>query len=100
MPADAGVDSSRPAADPPPPAESVRGLAEHIAAFDYLRVIAACGIVWFHADGVVPRRGIGYAGLPVFVALTFFLLARGVSTQSLPSFTRKRVRRLAVPFVV
>ncbi|HTO69924.1 MAG TPA: acyltransferase [Myxococcota bacterium] len=76
-----------------------RRLAEHVFSFDYLRVIAACGIVWFHADEVSPRRGIGYAGLPVFAAVAFFLLGRGVAKDSLGSFAAKRMRRLAVPFV-
>lgn len=73
--------------------------ATHLAAVDLVHVLGACGIVWFHADHATLMRGVGYAGLPAFVFLSGYLLARNAPRRPWPALCRGRARRLALPFV-
>ena len=56
---------------------------------DYLRLIAAFGIVWFHA--AAPGYRIAYAGLPVFLVLLALPSRMGMAD---------RARRLLLPFLI
>ncbi|MBQ0929403.1 acyltransferase family protein [Ideonella alba] len=60
-----------------------------------VRVLAAFGIVWFHAHA--PQLALGYAGLVVFLVLSVWLSAG--SRQGWAA-VRQRARRLLVPWVL
>lgn len=64
---------------------------------ELLRVVAAFGIVWFHARA--PGGQVAYAGLVVFLVLSTFLVRRGGNPPSLDSL-RRRSRRLLLPWLV
>lgn len=64
---------------------------------ELLRVVAAFGIVWFHARA--PGGQVAYAGLVVFLVLSTYLVRRGGNPPSLDSL-RRRSRRLLLPWMV
>jgi peptidoglycan/LPS O-acetylase OafA/YrhL len=74
-----------------------KGAPTRFHSFDAIRVLAAMGIVWFHADMETPRRAFGYAGLPVFLVITFFLLAEPLQKQPLSMYLKRRAERVLVP---
>ncbi len=66
--------------------------------FEYLRILAAFGIVWFH-NGAAPLHWLGLAGLPVFLLISFSLLARTVPDAPLAVFATARARRVLLPWL-
>jgi peptidoglycan/LPS O-acetylase OafA/YrhL len=68
------------------------------AAIDWLRWLAAAGIVMFHLH--LPGARVGYAGLPVFTMLLAAMAARSARTRDFRSFGAARVRRLLLPWLV
>ncbi len=73
------------------------GEAAHRDAFDWLRVAAVLGIVWFHAD---PGnwRWLAYSGLPIFLLMSTFLAANSASGRGFREHLGKRARRLLLPW--
>ena len=75
------------------------------ASFDYLRLIAVIGIIWFHTGA--PHGDIGYAGLSYFLMLLVFLAVPRISqlrhtAHRAPAFLRyaaARGRRLILPWL-
>jgi surface polysaccharide O-acyltransferase-like enzyme len=65
---------------------------------DYLRLLAAFGIVVFHSGAY--GATIGYAGLPYFVLLMCLFGWQYSAPQSLPRLVRDRALRLLVPWMV
>ena len=65
---------------------------------DYARLLAAFGIVFFHAGA--PGGAIGYAALPFFLMLLVVLAFPGAVRVSFPAYLRGRVQRLLVPWVI
>ncbi len=72
--------------------------AERIVSIDFLRILAAVGIVWFHTPGIRHRQ-IGYAGLPIFLLIFYSLIARRDPVGTTYSFIRVRARRLLRPWL-
>ena len=81
---------------------------DHIrnASYDYARLIAVIGIIWFHAHA--PGGGIGYSGLAFFVLLLMLLALPQITRyRDLPHrapavlrYAATRGRRLLVPWLV
>lgn len=65
---------------------------------DALRIAAAAGIVWFHADPHAQSAHIGNAGLPVFLLLVGYAVANTARRRPLGEYVQERARRLLVPF--
>jgi surface polysaccharide O-acyltransferase-like enzyme len=72
--------------------------AERIANIDRLRVLAAIGIVWFHADEA-PYRHIAYAGLPIFLLIFCSLLTSQARETTTVEMLRRRCGRLLKPWL-
>ena len=71
---------------------------ERVAGIDLLRILAAAGIIWFHTEGA-PHRGIGYAGLPVFLLIFFSLVTRQSPARTTAQFVSRRWHRLLKPWL-
>lgn len=79
---------------------------EYNATFDYARLVAVAGIVWFHAKA--PGALIGYSGLAFFLMLiVLFAWPQVVHPRQQPHrapplwrYTATRAKRLLVPWVV
>ena len=67
------------------------------ASLDYARLIAALGIVLFHAGA--PGASIGYAALPFFLMVLIVLALPVAGRMDFASFARGRADRLLGPFV-
>lgn len=75
------------------------------ASFDYARLLAVIGIIWFHTGA--PQGVIGYSGLSFFLILLVFLAVPQISQirsprHRAPAFIRfaaARGRRLIVPWL-
>ena len=76
------------------------------ASFDYARLIAVIGIIWFHTHA--PYGNIGYSGLSVFLMLLVFFAVPQIkhlrpARHRAPAFLRyatTRGQRLLVPWLV
>ncbi|MCR8726773.1 acyltransferase family protein [Frigidibacter sp. ROC022] len=68
------------------------------AAFDYARLAAAFGIVWFHVGA--PGAEIGYAGLPFFLLVLVIFALPGAGRQGFRPFVSNRAQRLMLPFFI
>ena len=68
-------------------------------AYDGLRVFAALGIVWFHVTDPGISHSIGYAGLPIFLALSFQLAVQPADHEPFSAYVRRRSQRLLLPFL-
>lgn len=66
-------------------------------AVEALRVLAACGVVWFHIPGG-PWKDAGYAGLICFVMISAFFLMGGARKDRAAVYFNKRVSRVIVPW--
>lgn len=64
---------------------------------EYLRLIAAFGIIWFHAAAPLPD--LGYAGLPMFVALLAVFAWNSKPNATFRSTIMGKARRLLLPWV-
>ena len=64
---------------------------------EYLRLIAAFGIVWFHAAAPLPD--LGYAGLPMFVALLAVFAWNSKPNATFRSTIMGKARRLLLPWL-
>lgn len=62
------------------------------------RLLAAMGIVWFHAQA--PASAWAYGGLVFFITLTVWLGQSGAPVQALPSLWRQRAARLLLPWLL
>lgn len=67
----------------------------HNATLDYARLIAAFGIVLFHAKA--PFGALGYAALPFF---TMLLLVHPPKAQGLGTYANNRATRLLLPWLI
>ncbi|HGY11578.1 MAG TPA: acyltransferase [Desulfobacterales bacterium] len=63
-----------------------------------LRILAAFGIVWFHA-GNVYGRSIGYAGLPIFMMIFCALIISTQSASTYSDYIKKKSLRLIKPWI-
>ena len=67
-------------------------------AIEWVRVIAACGVVWFHIkEGAF--KDIGLAGLVCFVLISVVFQASGSERYSFVEFVKKSLVRLVPPWV-
>lgn len=66
-------------------------------AVEGLRVIAACGVVWFHIPGG-PWKDAGYAGLICFVMISAFFMMDSALKNRAAIYFNKRISRLIVPW--
>jgi len=71
--------------------------SNQVASFEYLRVISAFGIVWFHMGDVWGKK-VAYAGLFSFTMLTVYLACGSVKRRGFSEYARERFRRLMVPW--
>lgn len=69
-----------------------------IWALEYLRILAAFGIVWFH-NSAVPLHWLGLSGLWVFLLISFMLLSRTAPNEPFAAFAAAKARRVMVPWV-
>ena len=88
---------SRCVANDLPVCQGARAIARN-ATFDYARLIAAFGIVLFHADA--PGAAYGYAALPFFLMLLLVLAWPAAQRVSFGRYLRGRAERLLLPFIV
>lgn len=70
----------------------------HNASYDYARLIAAFGIVLFHAQA--PGGQVGYAALPFFLMVMLVMAVPGAAHQSLRGYTTTRWSRLMRPWLI
>lgn len=68
------------------------------ATLDYARLLAAFGIVLFHANA--PGHAIGYAALPFFLMLLLCLAWPAAQRDDFGRYVCNRATRLLVPFAV
>lgn len=71
------------------------------ANIERLRIVSALGVVAFHAQtGLV--KSIGYAGLPAFVLITFFLGTISLlnKQEGFSTYLAGKTKRLLLPFIV
>lgn len=68
------------------------------ATIDYARLLAAFGIIFFHAKA--PGGSVGYAGLPFFTMLTVCLATQAAQSTAFTRFLAARAKRLLVPWLV
>lgn len=71
---------------------------QHNASYDYARLIAAFGIVLFHAQA--PGAQIGYAALPFFLMLMVVMALPGAARTQPGSYARARWARLMRPWLI
>ena len=78
---------------------ALRGFAmARNASLDYARLIAAFGIVLFHAGA--PGGVAGYAGLPFFLMLLLVLAWPAAQKLEFAAYARSRAQRLLIPFFI
>ncbi|GIT93301.1 hypothetical protein JANAI61_37590 [Jannaschia sp. AI_61] len=65
---------------------------------DYARLLAAFGIVFFHAGS--PGGSLGYAALPFFLILIIVMAAPAARQIAPPDFARHRAWRLLSPWLI
>lgn len=70
-------------------------MRQHNATLDYARLLAAFGIVLFHAKA--PGGVIGYAALPFF---TMLLLVHPPKAQAFSTYAKSRAVRLLLPWLI
>lgn len=70
----------------------------HLVSLEYLRVLAAFGIVWFHMR-TEWDKSIGYAGLYAFALISVFLACGSVKRKEFKSYARDRYIRLLLPWL-
>lgn len=64
---------------------------------ELLRVVAACGVIWFHME-TTPFKSVGYSGL-VFFLIVSVVFQMGAAERGLwHGFFRRRASRLLVPW--
>lgn len=68
------------------------------SSYDYARIIAAFGIVLFHAGS--PGASIGYAALPFFLMLIIFLGLKSAADTCFSKYISGRAERLLKPWLV
>lgn len=68
------------------------------ATYDYARLIAAFGIVLFHAKA--PGAAIGYAALPFFLMLLIMMALPAAQRDPPLPYARARIRRLMRPWLI
>lgn len=67
-------------------------------AIEWVRVAAACGVVWYHIkDG--PFKALGHGGLVCFVLISVVFLAMGSEKAAFGSYLGKRVERILPPWL-
>lgn len=75
--------------------------SERYVFVQWLRVLAAFGIVVFHAYDRQPGliRSVGYFGLPAFLSIFSALLINQPAAASFSSYVQKRAKRLLLPWL-
>lgn len=71
---------------------------ERNGTLDHARLIAAFGIVFFHAHA--PGAAVGYTALPFFLILLVVMAVPAATRTSFFAYTRMRTRRLLVPWLI
>ncbi len=98
--------SSKIEVDPTSAPNCSSAVAWRIPALDAARFLAAVGVIWIHvprSEALLPTSILGRFAVPFFAATAIFFVVRGVGkrpTQSLEEFTRDKLRRLYLPFLV
>lgn len=65
---------------------------------DYLRILAALGIVWFHTLDA-PARDVAYAGLPIFLLMSVAFMSMKPDVVSWWPYVKKQSSRLLAPWL-
>ena len=68
------------------------------ATYDYARLLAAFGIVQFHAGA--PGGAFGYAALPFFLMLMLIMAVPAASVSDLRPYAQRRAQRLLRPWLI
>ena len=71
--------------------------SERNGTIELLRVVSACGIIWFHSEAT-PFRRIGFAGLVFFLIVSVLFQKRSAERSRGSIFFSKRASRLLVPW--
>ncbi|MCB1092062.1 MAG: acyltransferase [Verrucomicrobiae bacterium] len=66
-------------------------------AVEFLRILAACGVVWFHTPGGA-WKDMGYAGLLGFVMISSYFLMVGARKDVAGVYFHKRISRVIAPW--
>ena len=88
------VPAARPLDTPSP----IVGDAPHNAAVDWLRIIAVCAIIWFHARA--PGGSVTFVGVHVLTAAAAYFAAASRSARSDRDVIVRRAARLLVPWLI
>ena len=67
-------------------------------AIEWVRVLAACGVVWFHIAGG-PYKEIGHAGLICFILISVVFQAASAQKNTAIPYLLKRLRRIIPPWL-
>lgn len=73
--------------------------AARLDAIEWARVIAACGVVWFHLP-LGQWKEFGHAGLVAFILIAVVFQAMGSEKEGLGSYLRKKAERVMPPWLV
>ena len=79
--------------------EPVEKEEERNDVIELFRVVAACGIVWFHME-LVPCRNVGLAGLIFFLTIGVIFQKQAAERVSSQRYFLKRALRLLLPWIV
>jgi peptidoglycan/LPS O-acetylase OafA/YrhL len=66
---------------------------QRLDAIEWARVLAACGVVWFHLP-LGPWKEFGHAGLVAFILISVVFQARGAEKERLSCYIRKKADRV------
>jgi len=67
-------------------------------AIEWVRVAAACGVVWFHVAGG-PGKQLGYAGLICFILIAVVFQAAGAEKDAFAAYFWKKSIRIIPPWL-
>jgi peptidoglycan/LPS O-acetylase OafA/YrhL len=72
--------------------------SRRLDAIEWLRVLAACGVVWFHLP-LGPWKEFGHAGLVAFILISVIFQAKGAEKESFGLYMQKKVGRVIPPWL-
>ena len=73
-------------------------LGGRLDAIELVRVVAACGVAWFHVPGG-PYKAQGYAGLACFILIAIVFQAAGAEREPIGTYFKKRAARILCPWL-
>ncbi len=69
-----------------------------MTSIEWLRFLAAFGIVWFHAENA-NWKSVGYASLPIFILIFCALIVIHFKDSRFSDYAKKRSIRLLIPWI-